>query len=168
MSRWISITGDTLKAAGHGAIVDRAQTVATGDVDPVAYAISAGVARVRRAVSAGNDLDTDATKIPTSLESVAVRLALYGLMERIGLSMSEDQRKTRDMDASDLNRLTDQKIRVELPDTVDLTLAPQNRGNWNSENRLIMRTHPVPVPSSQCGQSSSSSDYANPDGPTDQ
>lgn len=167
MSRWTSISADTLKAAGHGAIVDRAQTVATGDVDPVVYAISAGVARVRRAVSAGNDLDTDVTKIPLSLESVAVRLALYGLMERIGLSLSEDQRKTRDMDASDLNRLADMKIRVELPDTADPTLAPQNRGNWNAENKLIMRTHPTPDPISQYGPGSSS-DYANPDGPSDQ
>jgi hypothetical protein len=32
-------------------------------------------------------------------------------------------------------------------------------GNWNSENRLIMRTHPVPSPDSQVGQPDTG--YAN-------
>jgi hypothetical protein len=161
---WITITPDHLKAAGHSAIVDRAQTLATGGVDPISYAISAGVARVRRAVAAGNDLDIDITKVPTSLEALTVRLALYALAERIGLPLSEDQRKSRQVDAEDLGELSRRKIRVELSDNIDLAASPQNRGHWNSEPKLIMRTHPVPPPSAQFPPGTA---YANPDAPAD-
>ena len=164
MSNWIPITTDHLKAAGHGAIVDRAQTLATGSLDPVADAISSSVARVRRAVEAGNALDADGTKVPKSLEDVTVRLALFRLMERIGLPLSADQRKSRDLDATDLQDLAKRQIRVEPPDSVDATATPENRGTWNSEPKLIMRTHPVPPPSTQFPPGS---DYANPDAPTD-
>lgn len=163
MPRWTAILPDDLKAAGHGSIMDRAQTTAVGEVDPVADAIESAVARVRRAVSAGNQLDTDATKVPRSLKAVAVRLAIYALCERIGLPLSEDQRKTRDMDASDLNRIADRKILIEAPDTADTTTLPPNLGSWNSERKLIGRTHPVPAPGVQYPPGG----YANPDAPAD-
>jgi len=53
---------------------------------------------------------------------------------------------------------------VESPDNIDTNAAPQNRGNWNSEPKLIMRTHPVPLPSEQLPPGGG---YANPQGPTD-
>jgi len=164
VSNWTTITSDSLKAAGHGAIIDRAQTLAIGGVDPVAYAIEASVSRVRRAVAAANDLDSDATKVPRSLETLAVRLALYALCERIGLALTEDQRKSRELDADDLTRLADRKIRVEPPDDPDASAAPQDRGAWNSESKILMRSHPVPRPAQQLPPDG---DYANPDGPTD-
>ncbi len=164
MSNWLTITPDHLKAAGHGAIVDRAQTLATGGVDPVAEAINSAVARVRRAVQAANDLDADTTKVPRSLEDVAVRTALFRLMERIGLPLSADQRKSGELDAADLQELSQRKIRVEAPDNLDPDAAPPNRGNWNSEPKLIMRTHPVPPPAQQLPPGN---DYANPQGPAD-
>lgn len=164
MSNWLTITPDHLKAAGHSAILARAQTLAVGDLDPVTDAIASAVARVRRAVAAGNDLDADATKVPKSLEDVAVRIALFRLMERIGLPLSEDQRKSRDLDAADLQELSAGRILVEPPDDPDADATPQNRGNWNSEPKLIMRTHPVPPPTTQFPPGS---DYANPDAPAD-
>jgi hypothetical protein len=164
MSNWITITADLLKAAGHGAIVDRAQTLATGDVDPVADAIHSSITRVRRAVEAGNDLDTDTSKVPASLQDVTVRMALFRLMERIGLPLSVDQRRSRDLDAADLEELSQRKGRVEPPDNIDAAAMPQNRGSWNSEAKLLMRTHPVPPPTTQFAPGS---DYANPDAPAD-
>jgi hypothetical protein len=161
---WIPINTDDLKAAGHGAIVDRAQTLATGGVEPVADAIASAVARIRRAVSAANALDADSTRVPTSLKAVTVRMALYALMERIGLSLSDDQRRTRELDSSDLTQLAERKILVEPPDSLATDLTPQNRGAWNSEHKLIGRTHPVPAPARQ---SSTAGAYANPEGPTD-
>ena len=56
------------------------------------------------------------------------------------------------------------KIRVEAPDDVDISEAPQNRGAWNSESKILMRSHPVPRPAQQLPPDG---DYANPDGPTD-
>jgi hypothetical protein len=162
---WVPITADDLKAAGHSAIVEEAGTLAVGEVDPVTDALTTAVARVRRAVAAANALDTDATLIPRSLKGVAVRLALFALMERIGLPLSEDQRSSRKEDASDLNRLADRKIRVEAPENPDATLSPQIRGGWNSEHKLIGRMHPVPAPALQHGQPGAG--YANPDAPSD-
>lgn len=149
MSNWLTITPDHLKAAGHSAILDRAQTLAVGDIDPVTDSIASAVARVRRAVEAANELDSDVTKVPKSLEDVAVRLALFRLMARIGLPLSEDQRKSRDLDATDLKELSARRILVEPPDSPDASATPQNRGNWNSEAKLLMRTHPVPPPTTQ-------------------
>lgn len=143
MSRWISLSADDLKAAGHGAIVERAQTIAVGTTNPVVEALASAVARVRRAVAAANPLDADPTKVPVSLKSVAVRLALYALMERIGLPLGEDRRETRRTDFADLERLADRRLLVELPDQIDPEATPGNRGNWNSERRLSGRTTPL-------------------------
>ena len=112
MSNWLTITPDHLKAAGHSAILSRAQTLAVGDIDPVSDSIGSAVARVRRAVEAANDLDTDVTKVPKSLEDVTVRLALFRLMERIGLPLSDDQRKSRELDATDLKELSARRILI--------------------------------------------------------
>ena len=40
-------------------------------------------------------------------------------------------------------------------------------GNWNSENRLILRTHPAPPASRQFSPGQNAAPYANPDGPDD-
>jgi hypothetical protein len=126
--RWFTLTAAHLKAAGHGHLVDKARTVATGGIDPVDNAIQAAVARIHRAIAPGNILDVDVTKIPRSFQQVAERLALYGLMERIGLDLSEDQRgHLRDIN-SDLNRTADSKLKVEQPDNAQATSTMQTTG----------------------------------------
>ena len=45
-----------------------------------------------------------------------MRIALFALMERIQLALSDDQRDTRRNDQSYLNRIIDEKIRFEKPD----------------------------------------------------
>jgi len=116
MSNWTAISIDSLKAAGHGALVDAAQTAGVGGVDPVAESIADAVSRVRAACSTGNQLDADVTRVPNSLKGLAIRVALYALMERIGYSLSEDQRDTRRNDNSMLLRINDDKLRFETPD----------------------------------------------------
>jgi hypothetical protein len=116
---WITITADDLKATGMGFVIDKAQTTATGSVDPIAYEIATATARVRRCVAGGgNTLDNDSTKIPRSLQAVTVNLALWGLMQRLRVPLSEDQRKQRDLDEADLKRVADPKIStpIETPD----------------------------------------------------
>ena len=113
---WTNITADDLKATGMGFVIDKAQTTATGGTDPVAEAIADSVARVRRAIT-GSSLDADPTKVPKSLKAVAVRKALFALMERIRVPLSKDQSDTRTADNSDLLRISDKKIPVETPDT---------------------------------------------------
>lgn len=170
MARWTSISADDLKAAGHGAIVDRGKRMATGSTDPVTEEISNATARVRRAVAAGNAVDTDETKIPKSLKGLTVRMALYLLMERISLPLSEDQRETRKSDNSDLLRIQDKKVLLEAPDdeaAADAGFVPQNRGSWNSENKVIGRMHPTPRPARQMPPPADDSAYANPDATED-
>jgi hypothetical protein len=116
MSNWTSITADTLKAAGHSAIVDAAQSAGIGAVDPVAESIADAVSRVRAACSTGNQLDADPATVPNSLKGLAIRIALFALMERINYPLNEDQRETRRNDNSLLLRINDDRLRFELPD----------------------------------------------------
>jgi hypothetical protein len=117
MSNWTSITIDSLKAAGHGAIIDAAQTAGIGGVDPVAESIADAVSRVRAACSAGNQLDADATKVPNSLKGLTIRRGLFALMERISYPLSNDQRETRRNDNGYLLQISRDELKFELPDT---------------------------------------------------
>ena len=116
MSNWTSITSDTLKAAGHAAIVDAAESAATGSVDPTGESIADAVSRVRAACSAGNQLDADTTTVPNSLKGLTIRIALFALMERIAYPLSDDQRETRRNDNSYLLRISNDRLRFEIPD----------------------------------------------------
>ena len=113
---WTAITIDHLKSAGHGAVVDRAQTTAAGGIDPAAQEIANATARVRSAVKAGNVLDADPAKVPNSLLGLTVRLAVFFLMERIRFSLTEDQKETKKNDNSYLLRITDKRERFEVAD----------------------------------------------------
>ena len=167
MANWTPITADDLKASGLGFLVDKARTSATGGVDPVTEEIANAIARIRRAVASGNPLDSNPAKVPGSLKGVAVRLALYALMERLRVPLSDDQRETRKIDNSDLLRIADRKVLVEAPDDVlGTSPVPQNLGSWNSENKLVPRTHPSPRPAAQ--RPLAPGQYANPDAPEDE
>jgi hypothetical protein len=113
---WTSISIDSLKAAGHSAIIDAAQTAGIGGVDPVAESIADAVSRVRGACSTGNQLNADTTTVPNSLKGLTIRLALFALLERISYPLSEDQRDTRRNDNSYLLRINDDQLKFELPD----------------------------------------------------
>jgi len=147
MPRWTTITADKLKAAGHGAIIDQARTLATGGVDPAEQAIANAVARVQRAIAPGNVLDADPAKIPASFAGVAEKLALYDLMERIGLPLSSAQEQALRDITSDLNRTADNKTKVELPDDPATTAAFAATG---------MKAEAVNVPRRQTGRDNQS------------
>jgi hypothetical protein len=117
MSRWLTLTADDLKAAGHGAIVDRARTLAVGSVDPVQEAISNVTAQVQRAIATGNVLDADTTKIPLSYKGLAEALVINALSQRIGL-VTPDARNQADRPYLDeLKSTAKNKLKCEEPDT---------------------------------------------------
>lgn len=166
MANWTSITVDDLKAAGHGAIIDRAQTVAVGGVDPVAEAIAESVARVRRAVARKNAVDADVAKVPNSLKALTVRMALYTLMRRIRMPLSDDDKAQRTDDGKDIEGIAAKAGLVETPDNpVETSPVPRNLGTWNSERKILGRMHPVPPPARQYPAQPNA--YANPDAPED-
>lgn len=133
--RWTTITSDHLKAAGYGTIVDRAAALAVGGVDPVTEAIANAVARVRRAIAPGNTMDADTTKVPNSFKGVAELLAVFALMQRIGLPLSSDQQQTQRDLTSDLNRTSDERLRVEQPDT------PTDTPDMQTTGQQVTATH---------------------------
>jgi hypothetical protein len=141
MSNWTSITIDSLKAAGHGAIIDAAQTAGIGGVDPVAESIADTVSRVRAACSTGNQLDADATKVPNSLKGLAIRIALFALMERINYPLNEDQRDTRRNDNSYLLRINDDQLKFELPDTAAGDAEMQRGADMDTVTRTDRRPY---------------------------
>lgn len=164
---WTTITADDLKASGLGFVIDKAQTASTGGVDPVTEEIANAIARVRRAVAGGNPLDADTAKVPGSLKGLTARMAIFALMERLRLPLSADQRDTRKADQSDLLRIADRKVLLEAPDDpMETSPVPQNIGTWNSENKIIPRTHPLPRPGQQ--RPVVPGKYANPDAPEDE
>jgi hypothetical protein len=141
MSNWTSITIDTLKAAGHSAIIGAAQTAGIGGVDPVAESIADAVSRVRAACSTGNQLDADTTTVPNSLKALSVRIALFALMERINYPLGEDQRDTRRNDNSYLLRINDDQIRFELPDNPAGNAEMQRGSDMDTVTRTDRRTY---------------------------
>ena len=141
MSNWTSITIDTLKAAGHAAIIEAAQTAGIGGVDPVAESIADAVSRVRAACSTGNQLDADTTKVPNSVKGLAIRIALFALMERINYPLTEDQRDTRRNDNSYLLRISDDQLKFELPDTAAGNAEMQRGADMDTVTRTNRRPY---------------------------
>ncbi len=116
MPNWTAISTDDLKAVVSGVIIDTANASFTGLNDPVSECIADAVSAVRGAISTGNVLDRDTTKVPNSLRALTSRMAAFALMERVQIDLSADQRTTRVGDQSRLNRITDNKLRFEQAD----------------------------------------------------
>ncbi len=73
---------------------------------------------------------------------------------------TEARSKLNDAAQQMLTDITTRKQPVNGPDAVTSPV-----GNWNSENKIVMRMHPVPRPGTQATPSSG---YANPEGEEDQ
>ncbi len=103
--------------------------------------------------------------LPLGLFEDAIAIARWRVLIATPLLkqlQTEDRKKAYDDALRKLALIAEQKFLPEpIPD--DTT----NRGgNWNSENKLIMRTHPVPRPATQFTPQIDT--YANPDGPADE
>jgi hypothetical protein len=85
---------------------------------------------------------------------------------------TRDRRDAHDEALARLERIARQKIAIEPPAKADGAAAPPamnpRSGQWNSENKLVGRTHPVPTPQAeQPGQENTAPPYANPEAPPD-
>ena len=138
MPNWTSLTPEDVAKAGSPDILAAAEAKAAGStVEMIADAVSA----VRGAVSTGNALDVDATKVPNSLKALTARIAFYSLMtDVLVMELTVDQRKSRDMDASRLNRITDEKLRFEVPDNSGGSAEMQQSGGTQIFNMQRRQT----------------------------
>ncbi len=130
---WITLGADDLRAVAAGDFVDGAPTAF------VAEAIAGTVALVRGAVAAGNALDANPATVPGSLRTLAARLAVYGLVERLGGGLTPEQRAARSADDAWLRTLREEAQRVEPADRPGgvQTVAPGNSGHGREELRGI-------------------------------
>lgn len=108
--------------------------------------------------------ETDDRTLPIGLFDDAIAIARWRLListPSFRQLQTEERRLAFEDALKKLNLIAQQKFVVEppIPDT-------SRAGNWNSENKLIMRTHPVPRPATQFTPQINT--YANPDGPPDE
>ncbi len=125
------------------------------------------VAEIRDYIrSGGYALDaTDETTIPLGLHNDAITLARWRLLIALpqAKNLQSDARKEATERAEKkLLLIADQKFSVEPPDA---SAGTAKIGSWNSENKIIMRTHPVPRPATQF--SPQTGKYSNPDATED-
>lgn len=116
-------------------------------------------------VAGGYDVDPIDGTLPLGLFADAVAIARWRLLVSVPAlkQLQTDERKaTFDAAMKKMLMIADQQFSVEPP--TDNTTA--RTGNWNSENKLLMRTHPIPRPATQFTPQTNT--YANPDAPADQ
>jgi len=109
------------------------------------------------------DLVNDDT-LPMGLFNDAIAIARWRLLISAPqfLQLQTTERKDAfDRALAKLLLVSEQQFDVEPP-TPDIGIKT---GLWNSENKLIMRTHPIPKPSTQFTPQTDT--YANPDAPED-
>lgn len=113
MPKWTIIADTDVAKVGAPEIIAAAEAKTAGaTVEAIADAVSA----VRGACSTGNTLDADTAKVPNSLRALTARMAFWQLAALASVALTTDEAKQRDMDASRLNRISDQKVRFETPD----------------------------------------------------
>lgn len=86
--------------------------------------------------------------LPTGLFEDGVAIARWRVLiatPMLKQLQTEDRRKAYEDSLKKLGLIADQKF---FPEPIEGDLTPRG-GNWNSENKLIMRTHPVPRPGLQ-------------------
>jgi hypothetical protein len=143
---------------------ERTAIAAIKGVDDLADILAEVVADFRDAIAGReNALDADGM-LPQGLAKYARDLALWIFITR-GVPKNEGVQTSQRADAAKraedmLQGIRDGKVSVEPPTGWTTTTGQ----NWNSENRLIMRTHPVPPPiQQQPPPSTGGRPYANPD-----
>lgn len=102
--------------------------------------------------------------LPPSLFVDAIAIARWRLLISAPAfkQLQTDERRQAYEDAlKKLYLISQQKFDIDIPDP---TFIPKT-GAWNTENKIIMRTHPVPRPGTQFTPQINT--YANPNPPTD-
>jgi anti-sigma28 factor (negative regulator of flagellin synthesis) len=146
-------------------MVETAQTVA-GTTSKLGAILAKVVAQVRDSIRAGGyDLDADTTKIPDGLHNDAIvitRWKLLSSLPELESIASKARSKENDDAVAKLRLIANQEYSVEPP----ASSAENSRfGNWNSENKVLTRTHPIPRPATQ--YPAPTNGYANPSAPPD-
>jgi hypothetical protein len=132
MSRWTSITIDDLNDRKLAPYVDALRTaaLANGQFDPSEQIITDAVAQIRSEIGSWprNILDSDATKIPSDLKGLAVRMVLRDMKGRLEEALTEDERREKQSDENLLERIAAGKRAIAEPDDPQTTPEIQHKG----------------------------------------
>jgi hypothetical protein len=137
MSNWISITKATLYDQSVAALIDACDSaaLAAGQADRSTGIIQGVVDDIRRKVAScrRNQLDSDVTKIPKGLKTLAVDLVNGALKKALQLELTEDERRDVSKAERNLNRVAECLDVVDQPDTaiiapMEPTVAPPSFG----------------------------------------
>ena len=117
---WITLTASDLNDVKVAALVTAARTaaLASGQSDPVDRVIAEVTQRIRTEIAAKgvHRTDTDTTKIPSSLRSLAARMIVRQLQSRLKIQLTEDERTEQKNDLRYLERIAANEVAVETPD----------------------------------------------------
>jgi hypothetical protein len=122
------------------------------------------IAQVRGAIRAGGYELGDDNTIPDQLDGDAVAIARWRWLisfPQLKALQTVERKQAHDDAQKRIDKVAQQEMKVESPNPG----TTANSGSWNSENKITMRTHPTPRPSTQQGQQTDA--YANPEGPAD-
>lgn len=132
----------------------------------LANILSRTVAEIRDYIRSGDyAVSTDPTLIPEGLINDAISISRWRFLVSVPAFrqlQTEERKKLYDDSVAKLGMIATAKFSVEPPEA---ETNPPGTVNWNSENKLLMRTHPVPRPGIQFTPPANT--YANPDGPDD-
>jgi hypothetical protein len=163
---WITPTDDEVLSQQAK---ERASIAAIKGKDDLPQILAEVIAEFRDAIAGReNALDVDGT-VPAGLAKYVRDRALWIFISR-GVPENDSVQTKGRADAAKaaedaLQAIRDGKVSVEPPTGWDNSSTAKN---WNSENRLVMRTHPVPPPIQQSPTSGTDGrPYANPDGEGD-
>lgn len=118
MANWTIIDETAVRTGKLAVFIDamQARAAAATQPDPLPEMISDVVATIRAALSTGNTLDQDTTKIPNSLKGLALRLINRRVKGYLDRELTSEETAQANDDRGYLNRIMDQKIRFETPD----------------------------------------------------
>jgi len=128
--------------------------------------LSRVIAEIRDYIRSGDyDLDEDETTLPVALFPDAISISRWRFLVSVPdfRQLQTEERKGLYQDSiTKLTAIAKGQFSVEPP--VPLETVPGAVG-WNSENKVLMRTHPVPRPGTQFQTQTNT--YANPNAPED-
>ncbi len=132
-----------------------------GSSSKLAAIVTLVISKIRGCIRAGGyALDDAPNRLPDELFDDAISICRWKLLEALpGCDyLMTDARKEANREAlKTLRDLAARRRQVELPLS---QVGREITGNWNSENKVVPRLHPLPRPGVQ---TQTSSGYSNPD-----
>lgn len=129
------------------------------DTDFLENILDRVIARVRGCVRAGGgEVDATESYTPDQFDGEVIAITRWRWLIAIGAAQSmqtEQRQKAWEEAEKRLDKVADGDLSVEPPTDEEETPVG---GTWNSERKLIMRTHPIPTPTDQTGEDTG---YAN-------